>query len=146
MQEKLILFKEALARTNNLGLFTEEKEGYLGGLINLNDKMHSRVYVSFNLFDNTFYNEIRALITAVDLSKKYRALDLINELNIKYMNTASSYFLLETNNNDISIFRKFIYTASVEEFDPMMLSLILKVILDEIEKHDMKKIMQLAWL
>lgn len=139
------LFKDFLAKTGNLKLFTTEQDDSLGGLITLQDKAGSSVYVYFVLDDKSCFNEINVLINRVDLSKKYKALDLVNEFNVDYMAVGSTFSIYEAPDGNVAIMKKCIYTSIVEDFNPYIFNKIFLDVLEDIERNDIEKVMHLVW-
>ena len=88
-------------------------------------------------------NTIEILIKSIELQKKYKALELVNELSKKYKN--GNYYLWENDDNTLSFWRNDVYTASLEEFKPDDLNLMLTRALESIEKEDIVEIMRLVW-
>lgn len=143
MSKKMDMFKDVLRRDGNDHLFKDEEQNILVGKITLNDKGETSVTVLLNLDDESFDNTIEILIKSIEFQKKYKALELVNELSKKYKN--GNYYLWENDDNTLSFWRNDVYTANLEEFKPDDLNLILMRALESIEKEDIVEIMRLVW-
>lgn len=142
MGKKAKLFKEMWVKNHSLDYFSRIEDSYLSGGIILDDEDKTDVYTSFYLDDETFYNQLRVMIAQIDLSKKYEALELINELNIKYISSGSNYFFIESKGK-LVIVRKFVYIADTNSFNPEKFMNIFIVVLRELARDDMPKIKKL---
>lgn len=143
MNKKISMFKEILRKDGNEHLFDEPKQNLLVGRVTLKDKGETSVLILVNLDDESFYNTIEIVIKDIELQKKYKALELVNELSQKYKN--GSYYLWESNDGTLSFCRRDVYTAMLEDFRPEYLNLILLGALNDIENEDIAEIMRLVW-
>ncbi|WP_282927368.1 hypothetical protein [Megamonas funiformis] len=143
MNKKMNMFKEVLREYGNEHLFEKTEQNLLVGRVTLKDKGKTSVLIIMNLDDEIFDNTIEIVIKDIDLQKKYKALELVNELSQKYKN--GNYYLWESQNGTLSFWRRDVYTASLDDFKPEYFNLILLRALNDIEKDDIVEIMRLVW-
>lgn len=139
MQEKIIKIKKILEKTGNWRLFKIDKDEFVEAFITLEKALGIRARVCFQLSDNNYYNLISIMII-IDNSKRNDVLELINDLNQGY--AGAGFCLIKMDDNQSYICRKCVYTANLEEFDPILFYNLFLTNMKEFEEYDIKRIMQ----
>lgn len=145
MQEKIKKLKSFLDTIDCWSLFNVLNDRMLEINIPLKCMPSLNLQIWVELRDDSFYNVITINIATIDRTKRYKALELINDLNIKEAGAVESFYLFEDVDKSFVICCKAVYTATLEKFNPKHVMGIISMISRKLEANgSINKIMQLS--